>query len=326
MPRQARLDAPGTLHHVMVRGIEKRRIVDDGKDRGKFIARLGEAAASTRMVIYAWALLPNHAHILLRSGPQGLPAFMRRFLTGYAGDYNRRHRRHGHLFQNRYKSIVCEEDAYFQELVRYIHLNPLRAGLVRDLTYLDRFAWCGHAVVMGNVHYAWQDRAHVLAWFGRREKAAVKAYRQYVADGIPLGRRPELVGGGLIRSLGGWSQVKSRRRKEERALSDERILGGGEFVQRMLGEAEETIRHQLPADRRWREGRRLVDRVCAEGKVSLEELQSGSRREPVSRVRARLGQRLVLDLGLPQAEAARLLGVSGPAIAKSLKRAAAKVV
>ncbi len=118
MPRQARLDAPGTLHHVMVRGIEKRRIVDDGKDRENFIARLDDAVTSTGMVIYAWALMPNHAHMLLRSGPQGLPAFMRRFLTGYAGDYNRRHRRHGHLFQNRYKSIVCEEDAYFRELQR----------------------------------------------------------------------------------------------------------------------------------------------------------------------------------------------------------------
>jgi REP element-mobilizing transposase RayT len=326
MPRQARLDAPGTLHHVMVRGIEKRRIVDDEKDRETFIARLGEAAANTGMVIYAWSLMPNHAHLLLRSGPQGLPAFMRRFLTGYAIDYNRRHRRHGHLFQNRYKSIVCEEDAYFRELVRYIHLNPLRAGLVRDLTHLDRYSWSGHAVVMGNVDYGWQNRSHVLAWFGRREKAAVKAYRQYVKDGIPWGRRPELVGGGLIRSLGGWSQVKSRRGTDEPGLSDARILGGTEFVQRLLEEAEGRLRHQLPADRRWREGKSLVERLCAECWVSLEELQSGSRREPVSRVRTLLVQRLVLDLGLPQAEAARLLGVTATAIAKSLKRAGPKEV
>ncbi len=323
MPRQARLDAPGTLHHVMVRGIEKRRIVDDGKDRGNFLARLGDAAAATGMVIYAWALLPNHAHMLLRSGPKGLPAFMRRFLTGYAGDYNRRHRRHGHLFQNRYKSIVCEEDAYFQELVRYIHLNPLRAGMVRDLTHLDRYAWCGHAVVMGNVKYDWHDRTHVLAWFGRSQKAAVKAYRQYVADGIPLGRRPELVGGGLIRSLGGWSQVKSRRQKDERMISDTRILGGGEFVQRLLEEADRRIRQQFPAERRWREAKSLMERACAQSSASLEELQSGSRRAPVSRVRALLIRKLVLNLGLPQAEAARLLGVSGPAVAKVLKRAAA---
>jgi len=148
----------------------------------------------------------------------------------------------------------------------------------------------------------------------------------HVEDGIPLGRRPELVGGGLIRSRGGWSQVKSRRGTDERGLSDARILGGGEFVQRLLEEAEERLRRQFPAERRWREGKRLVERGCAEERVSLAELQSGSRREPVSRVRTRLVQRLVLDLGLPQAEAARLLGVSAPAIAKSLKRAVAKEV
>src|SRR5271157_3871438 len=129
MPRQARLDAPGTLHHVMLRGMERGQIVADREDREAFVARLGDIATATGTTLYAWALLPNHAHLLLRSGPQGLPQFMRRLLTGYAVTYNRRHKRIGHLFQNRYKSIVVEEDAYFRELVRYIHLNPLRAGL-----------------------------------------------------------------------------------------------------------------------------------------------------------------------------------------------------
>jgi len=116
MPRQARLDAPGVLHHVMVRGIEKRRIVDDAKDRRRFVARLGDAAVSKTMTIYAWSLMGNHAHILLRTGPVGLPSFMRAFLTGYAIDYNHRHGRHGHLFQNRYKSIVCEENRVSYQL------------------------------------------------------------------------------------------------------------------------------------------------------------------------------------------------------------------
>ena len=95
------------------------------------MARLGAVATATGTTIYAWALLPNHAHLLLRSGPQGLPQFVRQLLTGYAQAYNRRHRRHGHLFQNRYKSLVVEADAYFRELIRYLHLNPLRAKLVK---------------------------------------------------------------------------------------------------------------------------------------------------------------------------------------------------
>jgi len=138
MPRQARLDAPGTLHHVIVRGIEKRKIVDDRNDQDTFVERMGQNALDTDTKIYAWALMSNHAHILLKSGQQGLSKFMRRFLTGYAISYNKRHKRYGHLFQNRYKSIVCDEDVYFMELVRYIHLNPLRAKIVKDLRGLNR--------------------------------------------------------------------------------------------------------------------------------------------------------------------------------------------
>ena len=123
MPRQARLDSPGTLHHVMIRGIEKNRIVVDEQDRKDFVRRLGLLAVDTKTAVYAWALTSNHAHLLVCSGTAGLAKFMRRFLTGYAVSYNLRHRREGHLFQNRYKSMVCDGGSYFTELVRYIHLG-----------------------------------------------------------------------------------------------------------------------------------------------------------------------------------------------------------
>jgi len=106
---------------------------------------------------------------------------MRRLLTGYAQGYNRRHKRYGHLFQNRYKSIVCEEDGYFQELVRYIHLNPLRAGLVQNLGQLDRYPWSGHGVLTGKVQYSWQDADYVLSWFGKRAGQARRIYRRFVS-------------------------------------------------------------------------------------------------------------------------------------------------
>jgi hypothetical protein len=160
---------------------------------------------------------------------------MRRFLTGYAVTYNLRHRRHGHLFQNRYKSIVCDGDSYFTELVRYIHLNPLRVGLVADLRELERYPYCGHGVILGTVKNEWQDMESVLSQFGSRERDAKSAYQRFVADGVELGRRPELVGGGLIRSAGGWSEVKSQRRRGKQALADERILGRGDFVERVIG-------------------------------------------------------------------------------------------
>ena len=137
MPRKSRIDVPGALHHVIVRGIERQRIFRDDVDRDNFLHRLGTILSELNNVCYAWALMLNHVHLLLRSGTASIATVMRRLLTGYAVTYNRRHKRHGHLFQNRYKSILCQEDPYLLELVRYIHLNPLRSGLVKDLKSLD---------------------------------------------------------------------------------------------------------------------------------------------------------------------------------------------
>ncbi len=144
MPRGPRLDAPGVLHHVMVRGLERRAIFRDARDRADFVARVAAGAQAHAWTVYAWALLPNHAHLLVRTDQRPLAATLRALLAGYAGAFNRRHRRVGHLFQNRYKSIVIEQEPYLLELIRYIHLNPLRAGLVRDLAALDRYRWTGH--------------------------------------------------------------------------------------------------------------------------------------------------------------------------------------
>src|SRR4030042_6721072 len=119
MPRLARLDAPGVLHHVIIRGIERRNIFKDNKDRDNLLERLATLLSETQTACYAWALLPNHAHFLFRTGKVGLSPLMRRLLTGYAASFNRRHKRHGQLFQNRYKSINCQEEVYLKELVRY---------------------------------------------------------------------------------------------------------------------------------------------------------------------------------------------------------------
>ncbi len=135
MPRQARLDAPGILYNVMVRGLERRPIFRDDVDRRDFCTRLGRLVEATTLTVYAWALLPNHAHLLLRTGQRPLARCMRALLTGYVGAFNRRHKRVGHLFQNRYKSIVEEEESYLLELVRYLHLNPLRAKVVPTLPW-----------------------------------------------------------------------------------------------------------------------------------------------------------------------------------------------
>jgi putative transposase len=231
MPRQPRLDAPGVLHHVMGRGIERGPLFCDAADRGDFVARLAALAAAGALTVYAWALLPNHAHLLVRTGARPLARSMRSLLTGYAGAFNRRHQRSGHLFQNRYKSIVVEEEPYLLELVRSLHLNPLRAGGVPDLRALDRDPWSGHSARLGRGPRPWQATRAILGHFAARGARARGAYRAFVAQGIPQGRRPELQGGGLVRSLGGWTAVAVLRRGREAYAADERVLGAPAFVE-----------------------------------------------------------------------------------------------
>jgi putative transposase len=248
MPRHARLDAPGALQHIIIRGIERQKIFRGDDDRAAFLNRLGRVLTELGTPCYAWALMPNHAHFLLETGRAPLATVMRRVLTGYAVTFNLRHRRHGLLFQNRYKSILCEREPYLLELVRYIHLNPLRAQLVRDLEELDRYPYAGHSALMGKQVYDWQAVDGVLGQFARRVATARGRYRAFVGEGIAMGRRPDLVGGGLIRSLGGWAAVQTLRQDESlRVKGDERILGESEFVLRVLAMAEENLewREQL---------------------------------------------------------------------------------
>lgn len=320
MPRQARLDAPGTLHHVIVRGIERRMLVDDDTDRQEFVDRMGKIAQESETKIYAWALMTNHAHMLIRSGPKGISHFMHRLLTGYAIRYNQRHHRHGHLFQNRYKSIVCEEDTYFQELVRYIHLNPFRAGLTETLSQLDRYPWSGHSAIMGRAERTWQDVDFVLSWFGSRAREALRGYRIFMEEGASEGRRPELVGGGLIRSLGGWSQVISMRTHGEKSIADERILGGSDFAERLIKEADDSLKRQdLPGNRKKR-AREIISRMCEDEGVPVEEIRRGSTRRLVSKLRGKIAIVLVVEEGMSMADTARLLGVTTPAISSAIRK------
>jgi REP-associated tyrosine transposase len=321
MPRLARLDAPGVLHHIMIRGIERRKIFRDTQDRDDFIERLSIILPESHTSCYAWALLDNHAHFLLKSGEAGISKVMRRLLTGYAVTFNRKYKRHGQLFQNRYKSIICQKDAYLRELVRYIHLNPLRAGLVSDISGLNRYAFCGHSALMGKMPREWQDTGYVLTHFGKTEKKARTAYSAFVNSGASDGRKPELVGGGLIRSLGGWKEVKKVRSKsQDRIKGDERILGDSDFVVKVLEQAEERY------DRRYRLKSLGYDISWVERKVLFlydiekEDLYSGSRKKPISEARSLFCYWCVRELGESMTGMARLLGLTQPAVGYAVER------
>jgi REP element-mobilizing transposase RayT len=301
----------------MARGIEKRPIFRDDRDRDDFLRRLAGLSKEGAWVVYAWSLMPNHFHLLVRTAGLPLSRSMRRLLTGYAGAFNRRHRRSGHLFQNRYKSVVCEEEPYFLELVRYLHLNPVRAGVVGTLRELDRYPYSGHSAIVGRVRQEWQETAGVLGRFGGRRSQAAERYRAFVAEGISQGRRPDLMGGGLVRSLGGWQAVTELRRGREKHVSDERVLGTGAFVERILKEAEAG---DLRRRSRVSLGE-LLSRIGRDLGVSADAISAGSRNRPVSRARAVLAYVWTEVLGRSGRELARSLGVSPVSVYLAARRA-----
>jgi len=321
MPRIARLDTPGLLHHVMIRGIERRKIFNDNKDRDNFIERLSTLLPETKTQCYAWSFLPNHAHFLFRSGPKGIASLMRRLLTGYAVTYNRRHKRHGHLFQNRYKSIVCQEDLYLLELVRYIHLNPLRAKVVKDLNGLDNYSYSGHKFLMGEVKLEWQDAQYILGYFGKRVGGARKKYRFYVEKGIELGRRPELVGGGLIRSLGGWDEVKKLKLKgDERIKSDQRILGESEFVTDILSESEDQFARKYRLKSLGYNFKKVLERVSVLFQLDKEYITGKGRQRDRVMARDLLCYWSVNELGMTMVDLARRFDITPAAVSCAAQR------
>lgn len=309
MPRQPRLDAPGALHHVMGRGIERTNIFRIDRDRDDFLNRLANQCMDGNLIVYAWCLLSNHFHLLVRTGREPIFRSMKKLLTGYVVNFNLRHKRIGHLFHNRYKSVICEEDPYLLELTRYIHLNPVRAGMVGGVEELRNYRWAGHCVIMGRVEQKWQDIDTVLRYFGRGRKA-VEKYEQFVREGVSQGRRPELVGGGLIRSLGGWSQVLSLKRRGVKVASDQRILGGDKFVQKLMSEAEKREKETLRLGRKVPDLVTLAKRIVRGEGVEETELRSGIRKRGVARARKLFCQLAIGRMGYPGAEVARFLGVT----------------
>ena len=320
MPRKSRIDAPGALHHIIGRGIDRGLIFRDDVDRDRFIERLGALLSETRTACYAWALMPNHFHLLVRTGAVPVAGLMLRLLTGYAIVFNRRHRRWGHLFQNRYKSILCQEDPYFLELVRYIHLNPLRAKLVDSVEALDDYPYSGHSALMGNRPVDWQDTAAVLARFGRRKRKARIGYRAYLCEGIEQGRRPELVGGGLIRSLGGWDEVKAQRRQKEYMKGDERILGDSDYVMDVLNAANESLKrkYQLKASGLNRD--KVAERVADLLGLPVEAVWAAGKHRRTVAARSLLCYWTVRQLGVSMSSLAQRLGISPTAVSQSVVR------
>jgi hypothetical protein len=264
--------------------------------------------------------MPNHAHLLVKTGLTPIATIMRRLLTGYAVSFNRRHGRSGHLFQNRYKSILCQEEPYFRELVRYIHLNPLRAKLVAELIMLEKYPYSGHSAIIGKTQRDWQHVDYVLGFFGKKRSNARKAYRQFVKRGVLQGKRSELTGGGLVRSAGGWVALSALRGETARLKGDERILGDSNFVDAVLKAADEQFERRYRLNAEGFNLEQVAERVAMVMGIPIEHVWEKNRRSQVVAARSLLCFWATSELGMSMTDIARHLGLTQPAVSIAARR------
>ncbi|HTR02291.1 MAG TPA: transposase, partial [Thermoanaerobaculia bacterium] len=219
--RPLRLDFDGAVHHVIARGNERRAIFRDAHDRQRYLDRLGIYAGRLAFVVHAYCLMPNHVHLAVRTGRVPLSRVMLALHGAYAQDFNRRHRRVGHLFQGRYKAFLVEAEEYLACLVRYIHLNPVRARLASTAA---AYPWSSARAYSKGRGPLWLDMAAALSRFGPDRRRAVRAYEAFLSG-------------------------SSGPRYEDVEARGALIKGGDDFVARIVrGSADWRCRVDVSAD------------------------------------------------------------------------------
>lgn len=303
MPRGPRVDGPGFLHHVILRGIERRRIFHDDRDRRDLLNRLSRILPEAGMSCYAWALMPNHVHLVLRTGSIPVATVMARVNTGYALSFNRRHARVGYLFQGRYKSILVERDAYLLALVRYVHLNPLRAGIVSSLEDLAIHRWTGHATLLGNSAARFQDAQRILAEFGETADVARRRLLEWMRnDSVSSIVIPEA-------SLAPEAGLRERAAAPNASRASGAVTSHSGRVRRRSRPSARPA--GLPE---------LITRVCLRRGVPVSELLARVKSRPVADARAEIVFRACSELGLAGIAVARFLGLSKAGVSQARVR------
>jgi len=258
MARPLRIDIPDGIYHVTSRGLNREPIVRDDVDREKWMELLGRVAVQRDWCFFAWALMGNHHHLFLRVPHGDLSAGMHDLNSGYATVFNRRHARYGPLFQGRFKGILVEERHHYWELTRYVHLNPVRAGMVARP---EDYPWssCRHYFRAKGAP-EWLRWEEVLAEHGTTMRSAREAYRKFLADGVSNPPGSPLAGSTTSVLLGSERFVGKMREWLQGRLPDREVPAARE------------LRAELPVEQ-------VVDVVCREFRVEKEQVLSrGSRR------------------------------------------------
>ena len=296
MPRKPRLEVEGGLYHVFTRGNNRRLIFNDDNDYGRMVKLIEKTKTKLPFYLYTYCLMPNHLHLLMERRIAPISRIMHMLLTAYSKYYNRRNRRVGHLFQGRYRSILCQSDHYLAELVRYIHLNPVRANIARDPA---AFRYSSHRAYLGEEETRFVDVDTVLRHFGATKKLARKRYNAFMKAGMKISSREDLYGG-----------------------ADKRVIGDEEFVGRIEDRVREIHKNKVgkiePADLE-----RLLEAAANTMSLTAREICSGSKKQKIVLAKESL---IIVgrEIGASNAELARLLGIDSSSVNKRFEAGIAK--
>lgn len=319
MARQPRLDAPNVVHHVLARGVARGPIFRDDEERQALVKDLGALIPESGATCLAWCLMTTHIHLVLRTGRRPLRWLMQRLLLRHAQRVNDRWHRVGHVFQNRYKSLLVDQDSYLLSLVRYVHRNPLDAGITSSPARLAEYPWCGHGALMGTKVVPWQATTEVLGLFHHNRERARIRYLAFIKQVPEPGSRATPERRNLPAPFLVYDESTGAKEASTVRHCGGRILGGGLFVARTLRElsAQDRRRQQLRVRLRPVDALRRAAEVIG---IPEARLHSRDRRRPVSEARAVASSWLVDELGMRVVDVAELLKVSSPSICVAVIR------
>lgn len=196
MARPLRIEYPGAFYHVINRGHRREPIVTDERDKERFISHLSRMAKQFHVLVHSYCLMTNHYHLIIETPEGNLSQALHWLNVSYAAYYNRRHRYAGHLFQGRFKAVLVDATQYLEALSRYIHLNPVRAGVV---SCAWDYTWSSCRCFVGSQSApVWLETNRILAGFGRTRAAARQSYAAYLSQADQANPFEDVVGGSLL--------------------------------------------------------------------------------------------------------------------------------
>lgn len=247
MARPLRIEYPGAFYHVMNRGLERREIFRSSQDYEKFLTLFDPLFDRYQIRIHSYCLMPNHYHLYIET-PQGhLSKIMRQLDGVYTQNYNRRYKRVGPLMQGRYKAILIEKESYSLELSRYIHLNPVKAGLVKDP---QDWAWSSYRIFLGKENKKkWMERDWLLSQFSESERQARKLFERFTLQGVDKEWNPQQEAKGFV--LGGEEFSRWVREEWVRGKNKSDVTGIKELEKKIISVQERIERvNSLTNDRK----------------------------------------------------------------------------